>query len=66
MRSNLFGASRPVVLTPLPGADQCTKLRREVSGHRGDEIKKVTGELMVLRRREAGAEQFIQLTEGKY
>lgn len=58
-----FAPCRP---DPLPGANQCTKLRREVSGHRGDEIKKVTGELMVQRRREAGAEQFIQLTEGKY
>lgn len=35
-----------------------------MSGHRGDEIKKLTGELMVQRKREAGAEQFIQLTEG--
>lgn len=36
-----------------------------MSGHRGDEIKKLTGELMVPRKREAGAEQFIQLKEGE-
>lgn len=50
-------------LTP-PGASQCTKLKRDVSRHRGDEIKKATGELMVPRRRGAGAQRVIQLTEG--